>query len=293
MEIFQLKEFTMLARTLSFSETAFRLDVSTSALSRHIQQLEDELDCKLFTRATRSVSLTEAGKVFLPHAVMILQDYEAGMDSLKKHLNREDNRLTLGVYYGFEEYEINKYIAGFRNLYSEYEINLVIGSNGELDTGFRKKLFNVYTASNNSEIEDLNLLKVDYTSIKAVVPVNSHFAESEKLLIKDLAGTPLLLPKENTVFFRSILNCFREENISPIILYTGRFEEVTDFIKNGIGIGLFPFRLNREQKKEGLAFIDINPEMKLEYGFGYRDNLTKPESVFIEHVMKMIEKSAH
>ena len=97
MEIMQLKEFTMLVRTLSYSETAFRLNVSTSALSRHIQQLEAELGEKLFVRTTRSIALTKFGTVFLPHAVMMLQEYDDCMAAVDQYKSAQSNSFTQGT----------------------------------------------------------------------------------------------------------------------------------------------------------------------------------------------------
>ncbi|MBE1284171.1 MAG: LysR family transcriptional regulator [Rhodobacteraceae bacterium] len=54
--------FTAVARHLSFSEAAARLDIPLSRVSRRIAELEDHLGVKLFERTTRKVRLTEEGR---------------------------------------------------------------------------------------------------------------------------------------------------------------------------------------------------------------------------------------
>ena len=51
MDIDTLREFTSLFETLSFQETADRLCVSQSALTKHIHKLEEELGVSLFDRS--------------------------------------------------------------------------------------------------------------------------------------------------------------------------------------------------------------------------------------------------
>ena len=64
MELQQIKYFLTLAQELHFWNTAEKMFITQSALSRQIKALEDELGVKLFERNKRNVKLTEAG-VFL------------------------------------------------------------------------------------------------------------------------------------------------------------------------------------------------------------------------------------
>src|SRR5215813_12795394 len=60
-----LVSFECVARRLSFVRAAEELDVTTTAISKTIKQLEAQLDVRLFNRTTRSVVLTEAGTKLL------------------------------------------------------------------------------------------------------------------------------------------------------------------------------------------------------------------------------------
>lgn len=63
MQVDHLREFIDLARTGSFTRSARNLDLSQSALSKHIRALEQEVGFALFDRSTNHVELTEAGKI--------------------------------------------------------------------------------------------------------------------------------------------------------------------------------------------------------------------------------------
>lgn len=69
-----MKAFVEVARQGGFAPAARHLEISTSALSRHIAALEDWLDVQLFHRTTRHVRLTDAGQGYLGRCLKILED---------------------------------------------------------------------------------------------------------------------------------------------------------------------------------------------------------------------------
>lgn len=64
----QLECFIAVAEELHFGLAAERLKMTQPPLSRQIQQLERELDTRLFARTSRRVELTQAGRALLPNA---------------------------------------------------------------------------------------------------------------------------------------------------------------------------------------------------------------------------------
>ena len=68
-----LKAFVAVAQQGSFSLAAEELHLTQPAVSKRIAQLEEQLNCQLFDRIPRAVSLTEAGQTLLPRANRILQ----------------------------------------------------------------------------------------------------------------------------------------------------------------------------------------------------------------------------
>ena len=61
-----LRAFEASARHRSFSRAAEELNVTPAAISHQIKALEDYLSAKLFTRANRTLMLTQAGQSLLP-----------------------------------------------------------------------------------------------------------------------------------------------------------------------------------------------------------------------------------
>jgi len=73
MELRHLRYFVAVAEEENVTRAALRLHVSQPALSRQVRDLEDEPGFPLLRRTAKSVSLTEAGRVFLVEAIAVLQ----------------------------------------------------------------------------------------------------------------------------------------------------------------------------------------------------------------------------
>src|SRR4030095_7962448 len=66
----------------SFARAAARLELSTSAVSRHVADLEAHLDARLLNRTTRRLSLTESGSAFYERCVQLLADLEEAEEAV-------------------------------------------------------------------------------------------------------------------------------------------------------------------------------------------------------------------
>lgn len=71
-----LSIFQTVARKGSFSHAAAELDISRTAVTRSVQELEAMLAVRLFQRTTRKVTLTSAGEQVLAHATEVLDRFD-------------------------------------------------------------------------------------------------------------------------------------------------------------------------------------------------------------------------
>ena len=76
MDMRTLKHFIVLSETLHFGHASARANISTSAMSRNIRQLEAELGVSLFDRDNRTVALTPKGHTFQRYARDAVQQWE-------------------------------------------------------------------------------------------------------------------------------------------------------------------------------------------------------------------------
>jgi len=93
----QFEQFLALAKFRHFRQAAEHCNLSTSALTRSIQTLEQELDCKLVTRSTRSVSITESGELFLQYCSDTLSQFDHFKQKLHQFNCNNTTRIKIGV----------------------------------------------------------------------------------------------------------------------------------------------------------------------------------------------------
>lgn len=83
MELRHLRYFVAVAEEENVTRAALRLHVSQPPLSRQIRDLEEELRVELFKRTAKSLSLTDAGKVFLEEARAVLTRAEEAVRAVR------------------------------------------------------------------------------------------------------------------------------------------------------------------------------------------------------------------
>lgn len=111
----QLECFVSLASTLNFAKTAEQVFLTQPAVSKEIQSLESELSSKLFIRTTRSVSLTDVGRQFLPEAQSILNSYYHAKDWISSFHSKSKNSLRIGYMDSHSLPFINHILAEIKN----------------------------------------------------------------------------------------------------------------------------------------------------------------------------------
>lgn len=94
-ELRHLRAFVAVAEELHFTRAAKRLHLAQQALSDQVRQLENELGTALFTRTTRKVELTDAGRTLLSHALPILASVTVACEETRSAGSGEIGRLTI------------------------------------------------------------------------------------------------------------------------------------------------------------------------------------------------------
>lgn len=96
MELRDIEAFVAVAEELHFGRAAARLHISQPPLSNRIRQLEADVKVPLFTRSTRNVALTEAGKRLLGPAQQVLSQLSITRAIADAILTGETGRVRLG-----------------------------------------------------------------------------------------------------------------------------------------------------------------------------------------------------
>jgi DNA-binding transcriptional LysR family regulator len=137
MTIRQLEVFLAIAHAQSFSRAAERIHLSQPTLSEHMKELEEELGVPLFIRHSRSVSLTEAGRVFEDYATRVVATLAAGRHAIAELDGLKRGSIVVGASTTPGTYVLPARIAKFREQYPGITVALRIGNSRTVEERVR------------------------------------------------------------------------------------------------------------------------------------------------------------
>ena len=119
-----IRVFRQVVESGSFVAAAERLDLSTAMVSKHVMHIEKRLGVRLLNRNSRTLSLTEPGKVYFERGKTILDDLEDAELELRS-LNsapRGTLRITAPSWFAFQMFA--DMLAEYRRRYPEIVVDV-------------------------------------------------------------------------------------------------------------------------------------------------------------------------
>ena len=126
----RLKRMSVFAKVVefgSFTAAARQLDMSVSSISQTVSKLENELQVKLLNRSTRSIGLTEAGKIYYQGCRRMLQEVSEVHEQLYAFNNTPAGTLRIGSSSTMAQNVLANMTAEMMKEYPGLTVNLVTG----------------------------------------------------------------------------------------------------------------------------------------------------------------------
>jgi len=118
--------FVTVAETGSFAETASRLNIANSVVSKRIKDLEAYLGTLLLQRTTRHVNLTEAGYAYVEHARKFLDDLAEVEENLRYRNENPVGELKVSAPLSFGNKFLGPAISSFLDKYPDVTVKLIV-----------------------------------------------------------------------------------------------------------------------------------------------------------------------
>ena len=121
---YDLRAFSRIAQLRSVSAAARELKMPKSSVSRSLARLEEALGVTLVERSTRHLRLTDAGALFLPHAVRLLSDMEEAETALTNFAGTARGTLRVSAPLAYVSTLLTPMLPGFLMRYPEVRVVL-------------------------------------------------------------------------------------------------------------------------------------------------------------------------
>jgi DNA-binding transcriptional LysR family regulator len=253
MEIRQLRAFTAIAETGTFTAGAQRVHVTQAAVSMQIRQLETELGAPLFVRAPRRVILTEAGEALLERARRILREHDVAVAEIAELAGAERGRLRVGSASAMVSADpLPQILKELRERHPRAEVTIVSGTSealvrqilaGELDMAF---------VSLPVEARGIQTEGLSRDELVAIASPHHKLAKQKVVSVFALAGEKLILGERGGNTRRLIDGLFAEAGVQPVVaMELSRLSAIKRMVEEDMGIGVIPQRSAREEVAEG------------------------------------------
>ncbi len=138
----------------SFARAADRLGIGRSAVSRSVQKLELQVGARLFSRTTRSTSLTAEGEIFFENCHPGVERIAQALDDMRELRDGPPRgQLRIGTPVGFGRQVVAPLLRRFRDAYPEIALDLVLDDRAVDFTGDR-----IDVAFRNGRMEDSQVI---------------------------------------------------------------------------------------------------------------------------------------
>ncbi|KGH56379.1 LysR family transcriptional regulator [Oenococcus oeni] len=235
---FSYRVFAAVVEKKTFFHAAESLNVTPSAVSHSISQLENELGFPLFLRNHSGVELTNDGKTVLPVIQAILNTEEELYQVSASIKGLNSGRIRIGAFSSVCINWLPTIIRRFKNQYPQVEVTVFQGnfnqiadgvSNGSIDIGF-----------SSLPVDDKLLVEpLIKDQIYCVAP--SDFVPKDKMNVtnQDIGRRRFILQQID--YDRDTKKALDQYNVTPNSLtYSIDDQSILSMVESGLGLGILP-----------------------------------------------------
>lgn len=298
MELRHLRYVLAVAEELHFTRAAERLGIAQPPLSQQIKQLEEELGTPLFVRATRAVSLTEAGRAFIPYAQAALRATEQARVAAKRAAHGELGLVRIGFTSSASfNPHVPALIRRFRDAYPDVELTLMEQATNLLLSALHTDEIDIaFLRPTLGQREDLTAVSLPEEPLWLALPSRHPLSQRDGLNLIEISGDPFILyPRTNgSLLYDSVIAACRNAGFSPrIVQEAPQMASTVNLVAAGVGVTIVPESM-RQLHPEGVVYIRIiDQAASAVLWVAHRKTDTVPIVVenFMAHVQAFLKES--
>ncbi len=267
MTLHQIEYVLAVAEYGNFSVAADSCYVSQSSLSQQIANLEKELGVLLFTRSTRSVRLTEAGKCFLDFGRSALRDVEHIRQKMADYSHLLCGTINIGAITTLEKVRFSERIADFYASYPKATVNIRRGESIDLLSMLEKQQIDVafLTRPCGKSYPNMDFEEIGRDIYYMVVPEDHPLAGRSEAGLAEFAGDRFIVHQVSQAVSGILLQACSEAGFMPQIACRISAAPIAlNLIARGIGVGLFASEEIACIHVEGIRAIPLREQVRKE-----------------------------
>jgi DNA-binding transcriptional LysR family regulator len=248
----QLRAFSVLARTGSFTQTARELHLTQSGISHSMRALEADSGCRLLDRLGKKVVLTQAGEQLLKHAEKILSEMDAARESLSQLGKWGKGRLRLGGTTTACQHIIPPVLREFKESFPDHAISLEPGDTPDLITSLLRHRIDLALSLEPEAEPQLEFHPLFSDELHFIVSALHPWAQESRVGRDEIPRQNYILYSKRSITFRLIEDYFRREQMTlNTVFEVGSMDATKELAKLGLGISILAPWIARKEIEEG------------------------------------------
>jgi LysR family transcriptional regulator, transcriptional activator of the cysJI operon len=190
---FRLKVFYTVAQKLSFTKAANELFITQPAVTKHINELESQLQVPLFKRHGNTISLTPSGQTLVKYAGQIFKIYAALDNELATQNSVVSGGLNVGASTTLAQYVLPKILALFKATHPSIQLNIIHGNSEFIEQQIISEKIDVAIVEGISHLPQIAYEPFVKDEIVLVAKASSKLAQKNEIKPEQLLNIPLVL----------------------------------------------------------------------------------------------------
>lgn len=243
MELRHFRYFLAVGEALSFTKAAAQLRVAQPALSRQVQDLEDEIGVDLLKRSRRGVKLTAEGKLFLEEVRKILKQTDESVEKVRALTRGQIGELHVGYAAAPTVEILPPALAAYQKAFPRVNVVLHDLTRNEVVEGLQSGTLQmaVTPTAAGAPAEGIDFEALRTYSLCVALPPGHPLSRLKTVPLEKVAAEPLvgLRRRDNPTYFQVLERLFASARVKPrVAVECDTISSLITAIESGRGIAL-------------------------------------------------------
>ncbi len=283
----QIRYFLAAAGSGQVSRAARELNVSQSAVTTAIRQVEDVVGSRLFRRQSTGVTLTHDGEIFLQHAKRALASVEEAVRAPRATRSTIEGKLRVAMTYTVAGYYLPRHLERFIRNYPNVTVQPIESNRSDIENGLVSGIYDiaVLLTSNIVDQEGLTYETLVRSQRRLWLPSQHALASREVINLTDLVDEPYVMLTVDEAS-NTAQRYWNQAGCRPkTLMRTSSVEAVRSMVASGMGITVLSDLVYRPwslegQRVEAVPLASPIPTMDVGLAWAVNVDLAPPAQAF-------------
>lgn len=257
MTIARYEIITKVVELGSFTATAEALNMTQSAVSHAVANLESEWGVSLLIRdRKKGITLTDTGQKVLPHLLEILKRVEIINQEIALTKNLETGIIRIGTFASASSCLLPKILAKFQKKHPKIEFKFYEGTYEEISEWLSSGVIDIGFVVKGKSNPDFDLVPLINDNMVVAFHPKHRFVYKEIVDMDDLVEESFIMP---TGMYQShVKELFKEAQLKPSILFEVHdCTTIANMVQEGLGVTIGPELFLKTQQNIKVSKLNI------------------------------------